>query len=59
MKMTKEQIDARYDMYTECIEHLGMSVAETDVEKQEASRLAKQLIKQRDYWYKRVMRSRP
>ena len=58
MKLDQEQIEARYEMYSECIAHLKQDVTETAAERLQANFLIDHLTKIRDSWYKLIMSTR-
>ena len=58
-KLTEEQVEARMEMYDECIDHLGMSVCEEgSVEREQADILIRLLRNQSSKWYAQQMRKR-
>lgn len=53
--MTGEEIDARMEGFNEAVEHLGLSVCDTEVERKEYAAAAKMIRESADAWYKNEM----
>ncbi len=52
-KLTEEQVEARMEMYAECIEHLNMDITTDPVEIEQGISVQKQLRSIADKFYKR------
>ena len=53
--MNEKEIDARMEGFNEAIEHLGLSVCDTEVERKEYANAAEMIRELADSWYKSEM----
>lgn len=56
--MTEQQIDARMEAYQQAITSLELYWTDDPVEREQGRKLAEQLRKQADRWYRRLLRVR-